>query len=323
MKSGFGHFDTSHRENFCAAVLLLTMEVDAPAKDLIADIVREKLGIDAKHALTRFGREARLEKAEDGYARTDLWLRFDSPEGPFFAFVEVKTHNGWDEANVASQVSDQCRRKMATSALRVGGCVLLAPDDLCNRVLAINGEIPVLTWKSLLARLRDLPSLASLTKHAIEHLDEQMEHAPGLDHPLSLEQFEHATTTIACLRQFLAGCVTSIDGHVQGVPLNLTPGDGRPRRAGDWAWHGLSVPFTLKGQKGRVGMYKYAEAPPTDASAVDALWLEVYLDDADAPDVFLEFAPPTLAERHLGAIRDELARRFRSHRELLTHLDGS
>ena len=28
MKSGFGHFDSSHRENFCAAALLLAMEVD-------------------------------------------------------------------------------------------------------------------------------------------------------------------------------------------------------------------------------------------------------------------------------------------------------
>jgi hypothetical protein len=27
----------------------------------------------------------------------------------------------------------------------------------------------------------------------------------------------------------------------------LTPGDGRPRRAGGWAWHGLAVPFTLHG----------------------------------------------------------------------------
>jgi len=32
VKSGFAHFDGSHRENFCAAVLLLAMEVDDAVK---------------------------------------------------------------------------------------------------------------------------------------------------------------------------------------------------------------------------------------------------------------------------------------------------
>lgn len=50
MRTGFGHFDNSHRENFCAAVLLLAMEVDDAVKDLVAGLVRSQLDIDASYA---------------------------------------------------------------------------------------------------------------------------------------------------------------------------------------------------------------------------------------------------------------------------------
>ncbi|MEI9937506.1 MAG: hypothetical protein WDO69_09835 [Pseudomonadota bacterium] len=133
-----------------------------------------------------------------------------------------------------------------------------------------------------------------------------MEHSPGLDRPLELQQFEQATTIIACLRQFLVDCAEDVGGNVHGDPLFLTPGDGRPRRAGNWSWHGLSVPFGLAGKRGRVGIYKYSEAPAGESTALETLWLELYIGDTTEPTVFVKFAPPTLASENLDAARAEL-----------------
>jgi hypothetical protein len=312
MKSGFGHFDTSHRENFCAALLLLTMEVDDGVRQALTDLVRAELGIEATCPLLGFGREARLGTDPDGkYARVDLWFLFDSAGGSFFAFVEVKTHNGWSPEEVAHQVQDQSKRQVVRGERRrVHGCLLLAPDRLCRLVRAKNAGIRILPWPSLLDRLRKLPSNSTTTKHAIQHLEQQMEHSPGLDRSLGLKQFEQATTIIACLRQFLVNCAEDIEGNVHGDPLFLTPGDGKPRRGGDWAWHGLSVPFTLAGKKGRIGIYKYSEAPAGQVTAMGTLWLELYLGDAPEPTAFVEFAPPTLAAEHLDAARAELLREW-------------
>jgi hypothetical protein len=46
MKSGFAHFDDSHRENFCAAVLLLTMEVEGQVKERPGD--RQSFSLKSK-----------------------------------------------------------------------------------------------------------------------------------------------------------------------------------------------------------------------------------------------------------------------------------
>jgi hypothetical protein len=323
MKSGFAHFDTSHRENFCAALLLLTMEVDDGVKQVLTGLVRTELHIEATSLLLGFGREARLGTSLDGkYARVDLWFLFDSSAGPFFAFIEVKTHNEWDPEKVAGQVQDQTERHVtARSERRVHGCLLLAPERLCRLVRAKNANIHTVSWPNLLARLRGLPSNSITTKHAIQHLEQQMDHSPGLDRSLALKQFEEATTIIACLRQFLVNCVEDIDGNVHGDPLFLTPGDGRPRRGGDWAWHGLSVPFTHGGKRGRVGIYKYAEAPPGQAAALETLWLELYLGDTSEPTALVEFAPPTLAGEHLDAARAELRQKWTQATERAAEAD--
>lgn len=307
MKNGFGHFDMSHRENFCAALLLLTMEVDEGIKQALTELVRSELAIEATSPVLGFGREARLGMDPDGkYARVDLWLLFDSPTGAFFAFVEVKTHSEWEPKEVAHQVQDQTERRVARSERRIHGCLLLAPEKLCRLVRAENASVRTVSWSSLLARLRALPSNSIATKHAIQHLEQQMEHSPGLDRPLALQQFEQATTIIACLRQFLVDCAEDIGGSVRGDPLFLTPGDGKPRRAGDWAWHGLSVPFALGAKRGRVGIYKYSEAPAGEATSLETLWLELYLGETTEPTAFVKFAPPTLTGEHLDAARAEL-----------------
>jgi hypothetical protein len=305
MKTGFGHFDSSHRENFCAAILLLAMEVDDAVRELVASLVRAQLDIAPSAPLLELGREARLAAAEDeDWARVDLCLLFGPRTAPAYAFVEVKTHGRWDATHVANQVRDQSERKVARGGERhVLGSVLLAPERLCQSVRDVNKQVRVISWPSLFAKLRALHSPSALTELAIQHLEETMDRPAGLDRPITLSHFEQATTTIACLRQFLVECIADVGGSVHGERLYMTPGDGKPRRGNRWAWHGLSVPFSLGGQKGRVGIYKYEEAPPGEESARETLWLEAYLGDGDTPVAFVAFAPPTLSAKDLDAAR--------------------
>jgi len=304
MKSGFSHFDDSGRENFCAAVLLLVMEVDHVVEELLAKLVRGELNIEETRPLLAYGREARLETSNDGgYARVDRCLLFGPTTDPVYGFLEVKTHDHWDASHVAHQVRDQAERRVTRSgARRVQGSVLLAPERLCARVRTVDSLVRFITWPRLFAELRALRSTSPLTDLAIRHLEERMDRPPGLNRPMSLDQFEEATTTIACLREFLVACIEGIGGNIQGEPMWLTPGDGQPRRGGGWAWHGLSVKFSKDGKKGRVGIYKYAEAPPGEDSARKTLWLEAYLGDSDVPLAFVNFAPTTLSSTELDAV---------------------
>ncbi len=148
MKSGFGHFDDSHGENFCAAVLLLAMEVEDAVRALVAGAVCRALGVDEEPIeLLSFGREARLATPDDeeGYARVDIWLLFRGPSGDFYAFVEVKTQDRWDSQHVADQV--------VRSGHAIRGSVLLAPDRICDRVRRIR-TIPTIPWSTLLGEIR-------------------------------------------------------------------------------------------------------------------------------------------------------------------------
>lgn len=306
MKSGFAHFDGSDRENFIAAVLLFTIEFDDAVKTAVTDLVRDALDIDRARPLLSFGREARLERSTDGeYARVDLWFLFGPPSDSLYAFVEVKTHDDWDAGTVANQVQDQCRRTSARHPRPVRGSVLLAPERLVRSIKDADARVRALTWSQILSTIRAC-STSTLASHAVHHIEENMERPAGLDRPLTLGHFEQATTTVACLRQFIIECIDELKGRVHGEPVHLTPGDGRPLRGSGWAWHGLSVPFSLDGERGRVGIYKYAEAPAGAEDDRATLWLEVYLGAGEAPVVAVRFAPATLAAHELDAVRAEL-----------------
>ncbi len=307
MKSGFAHFDDSHCENFISAVLLIAMEFDDAAKVAVTDLVRDALDIDRERPLLSFGREARLEKSADGeYARADLWFLFGPRPDSFYAFVEVKTHDDWAAAGVAYQVRDQCRRTTARNPRPVRGSVLLAPARLARNVRSVDASVHTLTWPQVLSRLRANPP-SPLTDRALRHIEDNMERPAGLDRPMTLNDFEEATTTVACLRQFIVECIEDIKGRVKGEPMHLTPGDGRPLHGSGWAWHGLSVPFSLEGRNGRVGIYKYSEAPEGADADRAKLWLEAYWGDGDNPVTFIPFAPRTLAAKELDAVRGEFA----------------
>jgi hypothetical protein len=307
MKSGFSHFDGSHRENFLSSVLLLAMENEDAVRDLVARLVRDRLGIDVACPVTGLSREVRLGATADGkYARADLCLDFNASTGPFCAFIEVKTHEGWEDSHVAHQVADQASRTPVRVPRTVRGSVLLAPERVCRLVASLDPKVRAISWRCLIDDLRALPAPSPLSKLAIQHLEENVDRTAGLDRPMTLNDFEQATTTVACLREFLVDCAADLRGNVHGEPLYLTPGDGKPRRGGGWAWHGLSVPFSLGGQRGRVGIYKYADAPISERAALDTLWLEAYLGESEMPVAFVKFAPATLATKELDAARAAL-----------------
>jgi hypothetical protein len=198
MTSGFSHFDGGHRENFCAAVLLLAMDLDPALRSLVAKIVLRTLGGAGAARLVSAGREARLEETEqDNYARVDIWLLFEGGAESFYAFLEVKTRDSWDAARVAHQVRDQAGRELVRNSQRIHGSVLLAPHRLCRRVLQEDAATPCLSWQALFAEIRALPDATELTTHAVRHIEEQMERPPGLERPLTLLEFERATTTVA------------------------------------------------------------------------------------------------------------------------------
>jgi hypothetical protein len=191
--------------------------------------------------------------------------------------------------------------------------MLLAPQRLCERVRMADASVVTLTWRAMLKALRGVGSSSTLTAHALQHLEAHVDRPTGIEHR-TMDGFDHATTTIACLRQFLQGCIADIGGS-RATGFNTTPGDGEPFRDGGWAWLGFSVPFFLADRKWRVGIYQYLEAPPGEESACATRWLEAYEGDERSPSVFMQFSPATLAVHELDALRATFVRLWRARAE--------
>jgi hypothetical protein len=312
--SAFAHFDASHRENFCAALLLLVMELEPPAKQAIAATLLATMGLSAACELVGMGREARLVEGDpdDGVARVDLWFLFRDDGAFFYVFVEVKTHLDWDAHHVARQVSDQARRpRLARTTHPIRGSVLLAPWRLVERVRAENANVLTLTWGDLFAALRATENPSPLLRQALRHWEDLVDRPVGIaNRPFA--DFVGLSSTMACLRAFLSGCIVDIGGK-DGHKLNTTPADGEPLRWSGWAWHGFSIPFTVGAQKFRLGIYSYVEAPAGEQSACETPWLEVYEESAQEPLVFLPFAPATLAPPELDALRQRFKAAWQKH----------
>lgn len=219
-----------------------------------------------------------------------------------YGFVEVKTHDRWGAEEVAAQVLDQANRpRLARGGDRIAGSVLLAPDRLCARVREVAPDVPTLSWSTLMERVRARSADSRLTQHVLRHLEAHVERPTGIANR-TLSGFQEATTTVACLRQFLVSCVAEIGGGRAGG-LNTTHGDGEPYRWNGWAWFGVSVPFSLQDEKYRLGIYEYVETPPGEEPARDSLWLEAYVGDNPVPVAFTKFNPATLASKELDAAR--------------------
>lgn len=300
---GFSHFDGSHRENFCASLLLVLMEVEPQARAVVEKAVREVVREPAAlGALLDFGREARLEPGTEGQvARTDIWLLFAASESKRHVFLEVKTHTRWRPDHVRAQLVMQrespgtVRRPYPTH-----DALLLAPGTLCR---AVNDRS--LAWARLIQALRaDVPSTA-FTERAMQHLDAHADRTIGLS-PNGVADLVRATSTVACLREFLQACVADLGGKCRERDLWLTPGNGAPGRGAGWAWHGLSVPFTRAGASFLLAIYRYVEAPVGGEEFLNGNWIEVYAVGRDEPEAIVPFDPTDLSPQALESFRGKL-----------------
>jgi hypothetical protein len=292
MSLGFDHFDNSHRENFLSALLLLVMEGDSAAQELLVGLIRARAGVLDLGRLREFGREARFSKDEhDRYQRSDLWLQFDHGT----VLVEVKSHGGWDPVSVAEQVRKQSAGSLVRSGETAKGVVLLAP-----RLLAQASPHTFLGWSDVIAGLRNLKSTSTLTNLVLRHLETHVERPMGFQNQ-PVADLAAAARTISCLREFLRTCARRVDGVPDSKELYLTGADGEPNRHDGWAWFGLSVPFKLVNSSYRVGVYTYPETPTGREEAKQGAWLEVYREAEYEPLVEQRFDATALAPQQLDA----------------------
>lgn len=293
MSRGFAHFEGSHTDGFCAALLCLVLESDPHASAALVGLVELSLGLEPG-ALGALRGARRLERADES-ADADLVLRFETRE----VFLQVRTR-GQRPGPPADDPGVSPAQPL-----------LLGPTRLTAPLRA--GSRPALLWTTLLHKLRSSPS--PLTQQAVEHWEGVVERTFGLnDTPFT--GIDLAVQTVACLRELLRACAADIGERADEAELHLTGWAGNTAQHGGWRWHGLSVP--LEGQRGRrVGIYHYIESPPENQYCEGTTWLELYTDDVNESFCFVELNPTDLSAASLDAVRaafyarwqDETARR--------------
>jgi hypothetical protein len=296
MKTGFGHFDASHRENFIAALLLFAMELDEPVQRLVVERVRKQTARVELGAFRGLGREARLPIDEEGaHRRADLWLLFDAG----VVLVEVKSHGRWNPESVTAQLKAQASGgRLVRTGQPIVNAILLAP-----RAVANHRADHYLSWSDLIRDLRNIESRSAVASAMLRHLEAHVERPIGVV-DIDLGELDRAARTVACLHEFLRSCVEAVGGEPRVREIFLTRGDGEPNRWNGWAWHGVSVPFAKDGRRYRVGIYHYVETPAGQESAIKQPWLEAYEHDEQEPLVAHQLPTPSLTSESLDVARE-------------------
>lgn len=295
MNKGFAHFDGCFRENFIAGMLLLLLEMDERFRDRFVRVVRTRAGLPPGERLLELDREKWMKADEDGRRqRGDLWLRF--ADG--VVLVELKTHGRWDRESVAAQVKRQESGEFGGLPAKPLAVVLVGP-----RAIGLPNRCHFLSWGEVIRELRASgpPSAIGLVvaKHLEDHVERDIGFAEG-----GMVDIKQTARNVAVLKAFLHSCVLGIDGRLETESaLWTTFGDGEPRRGGGWAWYGLSVPFRLRNEQFRVGVYHYAETPTGREDCMAHPWLEMYRMRDDELCVELPF-PSTLDPAALDELRE-------------------
>lgn len=300
MASSFAHFDASHTENFCSALLLLALEEDERFRAAFVRLVRKHAQAIEQSPLVGCGREDGLRTSDDSLRRSDIWLEF--VDGTIL--LEVKTHSGWSSERVAKQLRDQL-----TSARRgqpVRGALLLAPSGLLRRV-----QWPGISWQELLDRVKGIEHRTRVLDLAYEHWSEQVEREFGFDHAFAAQTFNSASMQTACLVVFLRNIIIRLGGKPRGQDVWFSTPNGCYRTRNGWTWFGVAVPGRIEpfGHV-HVGIYNYTKVPPNEQPGT---FLELYRDsDEDNAVKSVLFNPPNLTneslEAALAAFVEELRR---------------
>lgn len=314
MTTPFGHFDRSHTENFCSAVLLMAMEMDPSVRSLVDKFVRNAAGLDPCYqGPVAFSREHRM-RLEDGKPRRgDLWFWYRHEGKTQPVVVEVKTSHrpaSW----VIKQVNEYRHARVSRGGQKAKAVVLLAPTLLCDQVSRGDPTIGTISWSELLQAWRLLPTLSEIAHHAKAHLEGNVETTPGLNDPLpGPVSLKDITSIFGCLRGFLEACIHDLGGKPL-AQTNLSAADGSPYSNPDgWAWYGMSVPFKLRGNKGwLLGLYQHVGCPDDDVSKAyaESPKIEIYRNGAFYCHV--DFDPQDLSPQTLASTREKVVKAWKA-----------
>lgn len=261
----FNHFDRSHTENFCAAVLLFMMDIDPDGFGL--GLKRSLLAAvelpEGPWKVVGVTREVNLAPTEAGTVdRADLVVRLQSGANEKTLLVEVKTHSAWDESAVAAQVRRQGAERTLLDGTAVHQVLLLAPRTLSDSVRRMDNGLQALAWEDLVLALQQhlsgLPS-TTLRSAAIEHLAAVVGAIPTAE-SLTGVTVAQSIESAGRLEGLLERCIRDLGGK---NPQKLhIPRDGRPVTHGNWTYRALQRRFTRAGRAYWIGIYDYVKPSP-------------------------------------------------------------
>ncbi len=290
--SAFDHFDKAHHENFCAALLLLIVEVDKAARAKFEKLIKEKASLSQNAQLLEVSREESLFGAtpEEG-GRADLVLRFED-DGRKLVLVEVKTHTRWDPEAVASQRQRYEAGRLVGRGEKADAVLLLAPTPLA--VLSKQS----ISWREVIESLQPLEAGSKLIEEAIKHLRKHAAPAPdaGGALPAGVGQ---SIQVVAALNTLVGDCIAMLKGSAQG-PRPYLPTGGHKKTAKAWSWWSIERKMMLDDVTYWVGVYAYDEVPSNFKKGV---YLEVYRASDNKPVVAVPLEEAALDSERLQAIK--------------------
>lgn len=265
---GFGHFDTCNRENFAAALILLSLDEDKALRSMFADLIRNTGRLPSDAELQRWGREEDLAAPEGRIRRSDLWLDFDRS----LVLLEVKTRSDWKREHVIQQMRDQQNASVGNGCC-VDKAVLLSPGPLHRYV---GDDVPFrVSWQDLLRKARELTSRSRVLDLSIAHWENIVSRDFGLAETTRRAQLNEVVAQAGCIVAFLREALLRVGGSARNDTVWFSGADGAPRQLERWAWHGIAVPGEIrKTSRVYLGLYEYVHPTPEEERG---LFLELYL----------------------------------------------
>lgn len=303
MTAGFGHFDACEQENFCSALLLLCCDEDAAFRDAFSALVRGVTSLPASSPLTDWSREE-VMGVDGSSRRCDLRLDF----AEHTVLIEVKTHGRWSWDGVVQQVQDQ--RRATLGVREIAAVVLLAPESII-RGIGAGDDFASVSWAQLLHLARQITNPTRFLVLAIEQWSRSVKRTFGIHPSTASPDAVDIICGAGCLAEFLVDILNRIGTARRGEVL-FSSGDGSPRSAKGWSWHGIRVPGRIAGERVYLGIYTYVAAPESAAAGLGS-WLELYkVGDDDVPLHSSRFGPPNLSHDELAPLGDEFVAGYAS-----------
>ncbi len=306
----FDHFDRSHEENFCAAVLLLVWELDKEGfGQALVDQVSRASDLGVGWQCQRATREIGIIPDEEGRAdRTDIVFSLKRASERRTVLVEVKVHERWRLEHVIGQLKRQGDTRPLRTGESVDAVVLLGPTRLVESVRqqANNKEFAI-SWAEFLTALEVSSATGNqpeLCRQAILHLRSAAGVALGAD-GLRGSDLQGAIQGAGVLEGLLDRCLRGIGGY---KPQKLyTHVDGKISKSRRWNWRALQRQFELDDQKYWIGVWSYL-----DGSDWEGIQLELYDSSGRRVEGVIIDANQSLTSEYLDKLRAEFVKKCKS-----------